>query len=352
MFDQRDAEMLVIFDTAPAIPAGRPASAYQITSARVIFDRDPTAAGFVYDPSYDGYRTYLALENAADPNRLPDTDAGRPIELYGVGYRFAGLNALTYNENGSPFGPSTPGQGLRYAYPNDYRAHPTLFGDRDVANNVLGGFDASPFAIGTVPGATPGSTVSGAGVVEANFTLSPAVIAYLRNRLAQGSVDLVLTSLVPAAQGGPQVYPVLLNKESGTGAATLEIDVTWTAACADGVDNDGDSLIDLANDAGCRGVGDDSEQYDCQDGIDNDGDGFVDYPADAGCQFATSPKENPQCSDGIDNDNDGKIDYPTDPHCASRIDNKESAGNCGLLGIEILPLLAWAVYRQRRTATA
>jgi hypothetical protein len=169
--------------------------------------------------------------------------------LYGVGYRLAGLDALTYNENGSPFGPSTPGQGLRYAYPNDCLVHPTLFGDRDVANNVLGGFEASPFAVGTVPGSTPGTTVAGAGTVEANLALSPAVVAYLRNRLAQGSLDLLVTSLVPAAQAGPQIYPVLLNKESGTGAATLELDVSWTAACADGVDNDGDTTIDYPTDA-------------------------------------------------------------------------------------------------------
>lgn len=352
MFDQRDAEMLVIFDTAPTIPAGRPPAAYTITSARVIFDRDPATTGFTYDPTYDGYRTYLALENPSDPNQLPDTDAGRPIELFGVGYRLAGLNALTYDENLSPFGPSSPGAGLRYAYPNDYRAHPTLFGDRDVANNVAGAFEASPFAVGTVPGATPGSTVSGAGVLEANVTLTPAVIAYLRNRLAQGSVDLMATTLTPAAQGGPQNYALLLNKESGTGAATLEIDVTWTAACADGIDNDGDTLIDYPADDGCRGIGDDSEQIDCQDGIDNDGDGFTDYPADTGCQFATSPKENPQCSDGIDNDGDTKIDYPADPHCGSLLDNKESPGNCGLLGVEVLPLFAWAAWRQRRKANA
>ncbi|MDD5623798.1 MAG: hypothetical protein PHI23_03760, partial [Candidatus Peribacteraceae bacterium] len=50
----------------------------------------------------------------------------------------------------------------------------------------------------------------------------------------------------------------------------------------------------------------------CSDGIDNDGDHLIDYPNDPGC---TSPQDtdeqNPgatECSDGVDNDGDQKID--------------------------------------------
>lgn len=281
-FDERDAQALLIFDTAPEIPAGRPLSAYTIHSARVVLDRDP-GGSFVYDPSYDGFRTYLALENPSHPNQLPDTDAGRPIELYGVGYRLAGLNALTYHETATPFaGAAGPRQ--RYAYPNDNRAHATLFGDHDVSNNVLDGFEARPFALGTIPSATPGATVTGAGVVEMSFNLQSQVVAYLRQRLAQGSVDLMVTTLTPASQGGPVVYPVIQMKESGVGAATLELDVTVTAACADGVDNDGDTFVD----------------------------------------------------------------YPDDPHCTAPSDDRERAGSCGLLGIEGIPFLAWAAWTRGR----
>jgi len=35
----------------------------------------------------------------------------------------------------------------------------------------------------------------------------------------------------------------------------------------------------------------------------------------------------PQCSDGIDNDGDGLIDYPQDPGCQSPQDDDESGGN-------------------------
>jgi len=47
----------------------------------------------------------------------------------------------------------------------------------------------------------------------------------------------------------------------------------------------------------------------CANGIDDDGDGLVDFPADPGCQSFDSTRENPQCQDGIDNDGDGGIDF-------------------------------------------
>lgn len=62
----------------------------------------------------------------------------------------------------------------------------------------------------------------------------------------------------------------------------------------------------------------------CADGIDNDGDGLVDHPADPGCQLATSDNESPSCDDGLDNDGDGLVDYPQDPGCFEQNRNMES----------------------------
>lgn len=73
----------------------------------------------------------------------------------------------------------------------------------------------------------------------------------------------------------------------------------------------------------------------CSDGLDNDGDGLIDYPADPGCSSpADSDEYNapppppprpsaPQCSDGVDNDGDGLIDYPADGGCSSLTDDDE-----------------------------
>jgi spore coat protein A len=126
--------------------------------------------------------------------------------------------------------------------------------------------------------------------------------------------------------------------------------VVTTPACQDGIDNDGDGLIDFAGgDPGCESASDLGERAPhrvCDDGIDNDGDGLRDFtpdgdgdgiadpPGDPGCRIAASNLEDPQCSDGRDNDGDGRIDWagldlngdgdfddpgeaPADPHPSS-----------------------------------
>jgi probable HAF family extracellular repeat protein len=87
----------------------------------------------------------------------------------------------------------------------------------------------------------------------------------------------------------------------------------------------------------------------CADGIDSDGDGLVDL-ADPGCKDATWTLENPSCDNGLDDDADGKIDWDggpgggaPDPNCDGKpwMNNGEKA-SCGL-GAELallLPLLA------------
>jgi hypothetical protein len=64
----------------------------------------------------------------------------------------------------------------------------------------------------------------------------------------------------------------------------------------------------------------------CNDGLDNDGDGLIDYPADPGCASdgdTTETQPLPACSDGKDNDQDGLTDFPNDPGCADPADDNE-----------------------------
>lgn len=101
------------------------------------------------------------------------------------------------------------------------------------------------------------------------------------------------------------------------------------AQCQDGSDNDGDNLVDLA-DPGCSSAQDNNEADGttaCQDGIDNDGDGAIDFPNDFSCSAPTDNNEaDPvsQCQNGVDNDGDGATDFPNDFSCASRQDNDET----------------------------
>ncbi|MFA5076206.1 MAG: FG-GAP-like repeat-containing protein [Patescibacteria group bacterium] len=103
--------------------------------------------------------------------------------------------------------------------------------------------------------------------------------------------------------------------------------------CSDEIDNDSDGKIDLT-DPGCSSPTDNDENdstpppvYQCSDGLDNDLDGQIDL-ADPGCSSVidddeTNPVTLPQCSDGVDNDGDGRIDYPADPGCSMASDSTE-----------------------------
>ena len=90
-------------------------------------------------------------------------------------------------------------------------------------------------------------------------------------------------------------------------------------ACNDGIDNDGDRLVDL-HDPGCLTATDDGERElngpACDNGLDDDHDGLIDFPIDRDCFSSTDSSERSccareqgaQCEDGIDNDCDGSTD--------------------------------------------
>jgi sugar lactone lactonase YvrE len=71
----------------------------------------------------------------------------------------------------------------------------------------------------------------------------------------------------------------------------------------------------------------------CANGIDDDGDGLADL-ADPGCANASARREDPQCNNGRDDDHDGKIDLD-DPNCTSPA---ASESGCGI-GAELSLLL-------------
>jgi hypothetical protein len=89
----------------------------------------------------------------------------------------------------------------------------------------------------------------------------------------------------------------------------------------------------------------------CANGVDDDGDSLADFPADPGCKNAFGMTENPQCSNGLDDDGDLAIDYPADAKCRGAWDNDEASNpGCGLGAELALALLALRVRRRPRAA--
>jgi len=222
-FDDRDAQFLTSFITAGDVAPGLGSSNYVIKSAT--FTATLSGGDFIYDGTHDDLASY-------DGSGV-DTDAGRPVELFGTGFR-NGLNAFAYGEDFA-FSFADPTQeGVRNAYATDYDGGAA----RDVSNNVRDGFEVMPFAVGQIVGAAQGDTIDGSQNQLVEFTLdlsNPNVVAYLQDSLNSGIVSLSLSSLAPASQMGPQLFPEFFTKDGGliaNPAPTLELSVEIVPAPA------------------------------------------------------------------------------------------------------------------------
>lgn len=115
--------------------------------------------------------------------------------------------------------------------------------------------------------------------------------------------------------------------------------VSLGAGCADGLDNDGDGLVDqqdpqcfgpraAESDAGLGRIATGS----CANGLDDDQDGLIDRD-DPDCVFASGVEEavasieppGAVCSDDVDNDGDGRVDYPSDDACYGALGRTEDS---------------------------
>ncbi|MBX3363976.1 MAG: hypothetical protein KF866_04355 [Phycisphaeraceae bacterium] len=195
-FDDYDAQFIVAWETAGVIASGLGVHRYHVERAivRVTVANDNE---FVYDDTFDSYRTFLPETDALF---TPDDDPGRPIELWGVGYR-GPFSISTWYET-APFGGQPvipPAQDSRFAFAS-YVDEVGV--DRNVSLRVRERFDADPFAIGTAT-LTPGSLVP----ADTEFTFAIDLCRggsdlYLRRGLDAGVLRFTVASLSPA-DGGP-----------------------------------------------------------------------------------------------------------------------------------------------------
>jgi hypothetical protein len=191
--------------------------------------------------------------------------------------------------------------------------------------------------------------------------------------------------------GRAQVVDGLTYVARSSQLQIIDFGPEYQQRCQNGLDDDGDGLVDFPADPGCADPLDLSETnpaVDCDDGFDNDGDGRVDFDpvtfanpgdqhtppsgsGDPGCKDPFSNTESPQCQDGLNNDlgqdpNPGRIDYDAgysangfphpngpDPQCVGKPwkNSERSPGNpwaCGLSAelVFLLPPLLW-MWRRR-----
>ncbi|MSU31341.1 MAG: hypothetical protein EXS25_01520 [Pedosphaera sp.] len=208
-FDTRDAQFLMGWKTESWVQLGLPTSRYILSKVRlsVSVSADQT---FIYDPTFDSYRTHLGTNEIAWTR---DQDGGRPVEFFGTGFR-NGFTAETY-ANESPYGPvggftsDTISVGTRNAFAAVYDTEGNLIdtsnhvGQRN-ANWTNASFEAVPWAVGLTAQAIPGALVPVGSVFTFDLDLSdPLIAGYLGRALSAGTLDLMLSSLSPAQQVTP-----------------------------------------------------------------------------------------------------------------------------------------------------
>lgn len=150
--------------------------------------------------------------------------------------------------------------------------------------------------------------------------------------------DLDYASVVSFAPTPDGFQSPCLNGADDKPCVTAHVSLEW--GCYDGLDNDGDGLVDQ-QDVQCfgpkgaespEGIGRVSTDV-CSNGEDDDGDGLVDRE-DPECQLASGVSEEvptfeetpiAACVNGVDDDSDGAVDFPNDAACYGALGRTEES---------------------------
>jgi len=210
-FDDHDAQFVVGFATIDDIPAGLDPSSYRVLSAQVTIT-NTNGDTFRYDPTYDTHDTYLYLDDSLD------TDPGRPIHLWAMGYR-NGFDQTSWGEH-TVFGGAPvvePTQGARNAFAAYFPIDDTAV---DISNNVKEQFDPTPLAIAQSDAVAVGDLVPENTTFTFDIGLCDSRVRdYLANGLSLGEVRFTVSSMHDA-EGGPDggqgdiLYPFWYTREN------------------------------------------------------------------------------------------------------------------------------------------
>lgn len=261
-FDERDWQQQWAWNTAGmGITPDLGHVNYVVERVELAWSLATPVGTVAYDPTLDSHLTYDLVDR---PAVTPDTDPGRPITLFGAGFRngFTGFTFDPADPNGPPlfsdsgegYGPGTNGKDIRHVFPIDFD---DLGLPRSVSNNLdesgLGdaGFDPNPFAIATTDAVLPGQALTLNTIMSFDIAVEdPHIQGYLARALDQGILGFVLATLHPAtgSEFGQRTgtYPRFFQRDFGPQVVgAIEIDVLLcTEGCAD---IDGNTVVDATD---------------------------------------------------------------------------------------------------------
>lgn len=232
--DSRHGQFVLGFDLAGDVATGLGATNYIMRRAALTatISRDQA---FRFDPTLDAFTTFFPTN---DPAFTPDEDAGRPIELFGTGYR-NDFSVETFAED-SPFGSSASGG--RNAYAAGYSTNGMLV---DVGNNVgktnatFPTFEVHPFAIGQAAAVAAGDLVPSGTTIRFELNLSdPFVRQYLQEGCDSGRLRFTITGLHTSEFGGTPAWPEFYTRDSVLGTPPTLV-IEGVAIRPDDTDTDG-----------------------------------------------------------------------------------------------------------------
>ena len=234
--DTRMSQEIVGWNTASLIPTNQTPTHYLIRRCRVTLTINDDGT-FLFDPTHDPYQTYLDTNN---PAYQPDMDTGRPVEMFGVGYR-NGYDAISFSQN-PVFGSDAPGN--RNAYPVSWATNGLFV---DTGNNVgktnaaFPPFEAWPFAVGQVTNVAPGEPVPGGSKMFFDMDVNdPSVITYLQESLNIGVLNFDVSALHPVfGMGGPLTYPTFTTHFDTLAPTPTRLELEVTVVRDLDADNDG-----------------------------------------------------------------------------------------------------------------
>jgi hypothetical protein len=309
----RRGSFIAITNTAANVPAGLDPARYQIDSIKVT---TTLLGSLIYAPlgyvlHYDG----TLDDSAALTSVAGDSDIGRPMEMYGIGWQgdyktvsfqsgdadpshfnLGDVRWKTYTPSDPEYDPATPNSISPYQYyavdTNGADAENAVYGgySATAAGNVTAQFTPTPFAVGKLY--EPNGAEAAAGKLLANgdkFIYEPSLtnggmVSYIQSSLSHGSLGFSFSSLhQPAEHEGTVPYPDFYLDDLDVGinpngaAPRIELQVMVLDPFPVG-DYDRDRDVDADDYAAWR-VEYGSAAIPAGHGADGNGDGFV-GPAD------------------------------------------------------------------------